>query len=74
MRGVATTWARLAGGDHEWTALPRLAAWLCLPAWIGGAAAAVSQIGRSILPTTSPFAETIASSAGAIAVLFGPTV
>ena len=31
---VGTTWLRLVQGSQGWTALPRLAAWLCVPAII----------------------------------------
>jgi len=53
---VGTTSLRLVQGIQGWTALPRLAAWLCVPAIIAGAAAGLSQIVGSV---------------GGIAVLFG---
>ena len=68
---VGTTWLRLVEGIQGWTALPRLAAWLCVPAIIAGAAAGASQIAGAVAPTISPFPRAIVGSAGGIAVLFG---
>ena len=69
--GIGTTWRRLVEGSDGWTALPRLTAWLCVPAVIAGAAAGIGQAAATIPPTTSPFSRAIAGSAGSVAVFFG---
>ena len=68
---VGTTWLRLVEGTYGWTALPRLAAWLCVPAIIAGAAAGTAQIAGAVAPMTSPLPRAIVGSASSIAVLFG---
>jgi hypothetical protein len=67
---VATTWLRWVEGSHGWTALPRLAAWLCVPALIAGAGAGVCRIG-AIVSVTGPISRAITTSGSSIGVLFG---
>jgi hypothetical protein len=65
------TWFAPPGAARGWTALPRLVIWLSSPALIAGAAGAVSQVTRTIVPAATPAASAVAASTGSLALLFG---
>jgi hypothetical protein len=68
---LGTTWLRLAEGTKGWAALPRLAAWLCVPALLAATAPGISQAVVSSVSTEHPLARALVGSAGNITMLFG---
>ena len=66
-----TGWLAPDDAGRGWTALPRVALWLCVPALVEEAAAGVSQVSQVIVPPTNPFVGAVVSSAASLALLFG---
>ncbi len=69
--GVMRAFVReYVAGTGGWSALPRLAIWLCVPSLLGGAAAAANLVVRAIVPSDSPARLAVLGAATGLEAVF----